>query len=96
MPINRYFKTDRVFHESFLEILEDSVNKNPDLTQKVKMSKNAEIIYQYVQNDFFILNQYEPKDISFHNRLIAIQELTDLGLIKKRNCDGIAWEKITL
>lgn len=55
-----------------------------------------EIIYQYVQNDFFILNQYEPKDISFHNRLIAIQELTDLGLVKKRNCDGIAWEKITI
>jgi hypothetical protein len=57
------------------------------------MSKNAEIIYKYMENDFFIANQYEPRDISFHDRLIAIQELIDLKLVRKRNCDGIAWEK---
>jgi len=56
MPTNRYFKTDRVFHESFLKILEDSVEKNPDLTQEGKDKINT-VLY----HDFF--NTKERKNI---------------------------------
>jgi len=58
------------------------------------MTKNAKIILKHMENDFFIPNQYEPNNISFRDRMIAIQELINLGLVQKRNCEGVAYEKI--
>ena len=56
------------------------------------MSKNAEILLKYTQDDFFILNQYEPNNINIHDRITAIYELIELGIAQKRNCEGTAYE----
>lgn len=43
---NRYFKTDRVFHEEILGMIEDSIEKNPDYSEEKKHSL-IDILYKH-------------------------------------------------
>lgn len=59
------------------------------------LSENARIIYSYICKwDFFPTNATIDEPISMHERYIALKELVDADLIRGRNCEGDAYERI--